>query len=377
MSKIKNLRIFKFILKDIFNKKTVISPNKFHLKKAIEWLQYACSCSGDDGISEGYSLLDGWKVSNLEVSGSIISTLLEYNKVYDLCNGRNYFELAKGIADWLCSIQFKSGAFRFRIIDDEGNKPSVFSTGRILSGLIDIYEESKNELYMSAIIKAGNYLVKKIQEDGSWIEQCYDNNVHSFNIMTSWALLKLYKLNGDIKYKKTAISNVYWTYKQKRRNFWFSNTAPNFDDSSSLQYILYVARGFLECGLILDNDSVSRVALDIVYVLSQYFNSEMNIPMVFTDKWYSLSEDCYSAYIAQLSVLLLRLYEVYDIRKYMVYALRLNDYLKSIQIMNKKRNIDGAIKDSNPIWGGYTPFTFSSITTNVFCDALMFENKCY
>ncbi len=373
MTKFKNLSKYKFILKDIFYKKD-IGPNRYHLKKAIEWLQYAYSRTGDNGVSEGYSLLDGWKVSNLEVSSNIISTLLEYNKIYD---GKNYFELAKNIADWLCSIQFKSGAFRFRIIDNEGIKPSVFSTGRVLSGLIDIYKESKIELYKSVIIKAGNYLVNSIQDNGGWIEQRFDDNIYPFNIMTSWALLRLYILTKDLKYRKVAISNVHWTYKQKRKNFWFNNIAPNFNDSSSLQYILYVVRGFLECGTILNNDSILKVALDIIYILSKYFNDKVKLPMVFTDRWSSLNEDCYSAYIAQLSVVLLRLYEIYGIRKYMVYALRLNDYLKSIQTIDKKKNIDGAIRDSNPMKNGYIPFMFSSNTTRVFCDALMFENKCY
>jgi len=377
MTKFKNLTKYKFILMNTFGKKGIISSNKYHLKKAMEWLQYAYLKSDDDGVSGGYSLIDGWKISDPIISSGLISTLIEYNKTYNLDIDRNCSKLLRIISKWLCSIQLRSGAYRFGITDDEVNKPSAFSTGCVLSGLIDAYNESKDKLYEYTVIKAGNYLVSKIQKDGSWVEQCFNDNTYSFNIMTSWSLLRLYILTGDLKYRKVAISNIRWTYKQKRKNFWFNNSMPNFDNSSSLRYILYIARGFLECGLILNNDSISRVALDVVYILSKYFDSEKKLPMVFTDKWYGLDEGCYSVYIAQLSMLLLRLYEIYGIKKYIVYALRLNDYLKVIQSVSKKRDISGAIRDTNPIQSGYSPFTFSSNTTKIFCDTLMFEGRCY
>lgn len=369
-----NPKILKFILKGLFKKKEVKS-NRFHLEKGMEWLQYTYSNSKSGGISGGYSLLKGWKIPNPGISGGLISTLIEYGVLYD---DENYFKMAKKIASWLCSIQLEDGSFQFEIIDNEETIISIFGTGLILSGLIDIFRMFKDKLYKKSIINIGNYLVKNIQPDGAWNESQFNDLPYSYNIMTSWALLRLYLITKNLKYKRAAVKNIIWTYKQKQEDFWFEKMSPISNENPSLHFILYIARGFLECGLILEKEYLSRVTFEIIDKISQHFTDCRKLPMNFDRKWRGTGDYIFHTDIAQLSILLLRLHETYDIKKYLITAMELNDYLKSMQIIRgKTKKFDGAIKSSDPLRKGYAPFEFLSSTTKFFCDALMLERKCY
>jgi len=55
--------IFKLILKDFLNLKNPIHPNRFHIKKAINWLIFAQEKTKDGGVSLGFSLETGWNFS--------------------------------------------------------------------------------------------------------------------------------------------------------------------------------------------------------------------------------------------------------------------------------------------------------------------------
>ena len=77
-----------------------------------------------------------------------------------------------------------------------------------------------------------------------------------------------------------------------------------------------------------------------------------------------------------MSIIWLKLFLIKKEKRFLKNALNLNNILKSKQIINRSfRNIDGAVKGSDPIWGKYMRWTFPNWATKFFCDSLLLENE--
>ncbi len=172
------------------------------------------------------------------------------------------------------------------------------------------------------------------------------------------------------------MKNLNWALKQKNKNFWFKNNIFFVNENPLLHFISYTIRGFLEAGIIMEDDSLKQVALEASLKLLNYYKKYGILLACFNSNW--VSHDFYSCLtgVAQLSIIWLKLYEIYKNKKFLVNAIKLNNYLKSKQVIdNRYKDIDGAIKGSDPIWGTYMNFLFPNWATKFFCDALLLENK--
>ena len=124
----------------------------------------------------------------------------------------------------------------------------------------------------------------------------------------------------------------------------------------------------------LQNKQFKDIALNSALKLLEIFKETKFLPATFNSNWQS--NDFYSCLTgnAQLSIIWLKLYQISGNQKFLTNAIKLNKYLKSTQIIsNQFKDINGAIKGSDPIWGKYNPFSFPNWATKFFCDALMLE----
>jgi len=362
----------KLLLKDLFKSNHKIYSNELHLKGGIDWLINAQKITQDGGVSSSYSLIFGWRPSYPETSGYIIPTLFDY---YHLTNEKHYLEICKEIADWECSIQLKEGAFQGDNIDKE-RKAIVFNTGQVILGLIRAFKELKNNNYLDCAHKAGEFLVKNQEIDGNWIKNSFNNVAHTYNVRTAWALLELFLITKEMKFKEAATKNLNWALDQKNENHWFFKNSFKRNEIPLLHCISYTIRGFLEAGIILKSEKFKDVALKSSLKLLNYYEKNNFLPARFNSKWQS--HDFYSCLTgdAQLSLIWLKLYQIYNNKRFLINAIRLNNYLKLKQVVDHKfKEINGAIKGSDPIWGRYNPFSFPNWATKFFCDTLMIEKK--
>ena len=362
----------KILLKDLFRLKYKVYSNEFHLDKAISWLIYAKNKTSNGGISLGYSLISGWKPSYPETSGYIIPTIFNYIRS---SKNRIHYKICKDIANWLIDLQLKNGSFPEGTINEKP-KPSIFNTGQIIFGLISSYEEFEESRFLVSLIKAGDFLVKYQEKNGNWVKYCYQNISHTYNIRTAWALLKLYNITDKEYYKESAIRNINWAIQQINENFWFKNNIHSAFENPILHFIAYTIEGFLECGIILKNEKITNIALNSAKKLLDYYEYYGILPASFDSDWNSY--DTYSCLTgdAQISIIWLKLYEIFKEKRFLVNAIKLNNFLKSTQINeNNFKAIDGAIKGSDPIWGNYLTFTFPNWAVKFFCDALLLEKK--
>ncbi len=370
----KILLIVKCITKDTFRLKNKIHPNSFHIKKAIDWLIFAQKVNNDGGVSRCYDLFVGWLTSYPETSGYIIPTLIEYFHLNDNYN-RNVLNIAKEIADWECSIQLENGGFS-DLRKGPSIVPIIFDTSQVLLGLVSAYKEFKNENYYTSAVKAGDFLVKNQNKDGNWIKYSYQNMSYTYNVRTAWALLELYLISGEEKYKGAAENNLKWTLNQMTKNYWFKkvNSKPNEDPI--LHFLAYTINGILECGVILNRNDLIQISLNSSLKLLDSFEKHNKMYASFDSNW--ISYDNYSCLTgcAQISIIWLELFKIFKEKRLFLNAIKINNYLKQKQFLdNKFREIDGAIAGSDPIWGKYMRFKFPNWATKFFCDALILESQ--
>ncbi len=360
----------KLILKDFLKINNRIYSNDFHIRKVIDWLVLAQNITKNGGVSKGYNLFGGWLPSYPETSGYIIPTFCDYA---DLVHNRKYLKICEEIADWECSMQLKNGAFKAKKLKDNYTY-YIFDTGQILLGLIRVYRELKKKIYINCAIKAGNFITENQDERGTWKTYTFQNISHAYNVRVAWALLELFLITNEEKFKFSAIKNIEWTLKQITKNYWFKKI--NHINAPLTHFISYTIRGLLESGIILNDSRLKKISLNSALQLLNYFEKHKNLPATFNSEWKSKSYYSCITGNAQLSIIWLRLFQIFRNKRFLFNAKELNNQLKQKQTLDKKfKYIDGAIKGSDPIWGNYARFTFPNWAAKFFCDALILEKK--
>ena len=231
-------------LKDYLKKYHPAHSNDVHIKAAMDWISTAQSQNNDSGVSALYSLFEGWAPSYVETTGYIISTFFNY---FELTNNYFYRKQAIMMADFELRNQLKSGAFP----GGSNIAPIVFNTGQVIFGLCRTYKETNNDQYKIAAIKAADWLLSIMDEDGCWRKHTYLNNTHTYNTRTVWSLLQAHEITRNNAYKKAAEKNINWALKQQLKNGWFENNAFHKEQEPLLHTIAYSIRGILEAAIYL------------------------------------------------------------------------------------------------------------------------------
>lgn len=362
----------KLIIKDLLKIKNQTYSTDYHLKKLIKWLIYAQSITKDGGVSKGFSLTSGWQSSYMETSGYILNTLFDF---FILKKNPKILYICKEIANWECSVQLQNGSYRGGVISQK-KQPGIFITGQVLSGLCYAYKIFKDENFLNHAIKAADFIVKNQDEDGAWRVYCAKHSPESFNARSAWALLKLYEITQEERYKSSAIKNLNWVMTQRNENFWFNNNDTIAINYPYLHFISYTIRGLLESGVILQSNEYIYTARNSALRLLERFKKKVFLPARFNSNWESKDNFSCLTGDAQISIIWLRLYQIFKEKKFLTNALQINRYLKSKQVNSKfNKNIDGAIPGSDPIWGNYSRYKFPNWAAKFFCDALILEKK--
>lgn len=354
--------------------------NKIHIKAGLDWLKYAQDQSGDGGVAAWYSLLTDWMPSYIETTGYIISTFLEcsvYLKDSDLKNR------AIKMGDFLIRMQNPDGSFRRQVPKVTNDpEPIIFDTGQDIIGLTDLFKHTKIHKYLDSAIKAADFLCLNQEKDGGWIKYEYGGIARTYETRSSWALLKVFEITKNQKYKNCGVKNLNWAAKQQNINGWFKNNDlphPNPDDPLT-HTISYAIEGFLWSGILLNEKKYINIAKKTADKMLEYFTKHGFLPGTFNKNW--RSKDHYACLTgdAQIALVWLELYKISKDMKYLKTAKKLNSYLKKTQdITTKDKNIKGGIKGSFPIYGdliglkGYCRMAYLNWSVKFFIDSLLAE----
>jgi uncharacterized protein YyaL (SSP411 family) len=343
--------------------------SKYELS-AAEWISRAQDATPDGGVSKYYALGKGWcKESYKEVSGYIIPTLI---RLFKKTREKEYLRRAIRIADWEVEVQ-----------DSDGKWDYVFDTGQVLLGLTEIYNEVRDSRHLKALIRGADWLIDIQDKNGNWskgefafgkknkIRKVFGVFGNAHNTRTAWALLKVWRITGEEKYKTAAVKNLNWVVSRQLKNGYYR------DCHTYAHYLVYTASGLLESGRILNSkrfiDSAVLFADSCLKVITNSKFLEGN----YNKKWKPTGKS--NAALTSNAQLAILLYQIYHIKKELRYkdgADKLIDFLKKTQNLESKNLGEfGGIAGSYPLNGSYCPNQILSWATKFYLDALLISEQ--
>jgi hypothetical protein len=368
------------ILRDVFKLKYKPYSNKTHLNAAMDWLCRSQDISGCAGSSASYGFDCGWAPPYPETTGYIISTFLRYAA---FVNDDNFLERAKQMGDWEIDIQLPSGAVRGG--SGINDYPIVFNTGMVILGWTDLYQHTGYDRYLSASLKAADWLCLNIDTDGKWSKFTYNKIPHAYHSRVSWSLLEVYKHTNNSKYKDAAIRNINWVLSLVNENGWIEEMGFYRGETPLTHTIAYTYRGLLECSFFLDEEMklkiqniVKRAAERIMHIYEAKKNGPFKtlklLPGRINNKWHSSAIFSCLTGNAQIAIIWLKIYQLNRNERYLNAAVKIIDQLKRTQnLKSTNPGIRGGMAGSYPIWGSYMRFSYPNWAVKFYADALMLK----
>jgi hypothetical protein len=346
-------------------------PSADALRLVVGWMLDAQRSDG--GIAAYYSLLTGYSESYPEVTGYIIPSLYDFDRLTGDPAARHAAYLA---TDWLLSLQMPSGAFPGGLRGPASDaQPSVFNTGQILQGLVRAYVETGNSKTLKRAVAAGDWLAAIQQADGSWTGLAvYQGTAHTYYSMVSWALAQLAAESKDPGHSTAADRNIDWVLAHVQPSGWIDGINLH-GHPAYLHFIAYVIQGMLECGILRQRDDAIQAAAKPAWVLLRKFETHKRLLGTYQPDFKGGQRFSCLTGNAQMSCIWLRLFEVTGDLRYLNAALKMNEMLKQLLPSKGCRGVLGGVAGSHPIWGAYQPMRFISWGCKFLTDALMLEQR--
>lgn len=351
------------------------SPNSADFKiedriiSAVQWIKRAYLSSNDGGISKGYDLLRAnWFPSYPETTGYTIPALLNVAQAFD---DQELYSLAIGLAEYLINKTTPEGGVIYW--DGEPYQtPIIFDTGQVIFGWLAAYDASKDDRYLSAAKKSGDWLVAVQDPSGSWkmhqhlgVEKVIDSRV-------SWALLELFKRTNCDRFCDAAYKNLNWVLQQQTSDGWFHRCAFKDGEDPFTHTIAYTAEGLLESGIILTENKFIEAARKTADALLVDQRKDGSLSGTYKSGWKMTSRSSCLTGTCQFAILWLRLYEITTDEIYLGAARKaISSVARTQNLDTKNHNIKGAIAGSYPIYGKYERFKYPNWAAKFFVDSLL------
>lgn len=355
-----------------------------HLNAAVEWICRAQDAFKDGGVARSYAMVyhpfferKGWIPSYPETTGYIIPTLFDYAKQtgrQDLC------DRAARMAEWECRVQMENGAVQGGTVDSgQPPTPAIFNTGQVIFGWVRAFQETGEQAYLDAAVRAGRFLLEQQDKDGAWRKSLSryassEMSFYSYNTRTAWALLELSLVTGDPGFKEGAVRNIEFALAQQNENGWFRSNCLTDPSQPLLHTVSYCIRGIMECGAVLKREAYLSRARKTADALLACRRSDGSLPGRFNARWEpTVSWRCLTGE-AQIAGIWGRLYQITGEKKYLEGMKETNGALKRVQLLHTRHpGLYGGITGSYPIHGRYGRFEVLNWAVKFFIDSLMLE----
>jgi hypothetical protein len=345
-----------------------------HLAATLDWLCRAQDVrngkTDSGGVSAGWSFEDGWLPSYPETSGYIVETFIAATHVLERPElmGR-----AHRIVDWELCIQHPDGAFPGHF-GEPGSRPVIFNTGQIMHGMLAGYLQLGRKECLKAAVRAGHWLARQQDADGCWRSFEHNGVPHTYNTRATWALLATSLLSGDASLKAAAVRHLDWALSQQQESGWFASNAFTPERQPFTHTIAYAIRGFLECGVLLNDERYFEAALKAGRALAQVQREDGWLAGTYDERWAPAASYCCLTGVAQMSLNWTRLAQETGDDAWREPARRALAYLYGQQTLDDPDEaVRGGIAGSAPIWGDYSRFEFPNWAAKFFADAVMMD----
>jgi uncharacterized protein YyaL (SSP411 family) len=362
-------------IQDHFGSRKTAGSSREHLDATIKWLCRAQDRCGGFGVSAGFSFIDGWYPPYPETTGYLIPTFYEYAAL----TGREEFrDRARRMADWEIKIQLPCGGVQggHYVGSNRDRQPVVFNTGQVILGWRRAYDETADERYLDAAVRAADWLISVQSPDGAWRLEgpVVNTHVHAYDARTAWSLLEVADLMNDGRYAEYAHRNLEWTMAQQQSNGWFVNNNFNDDCNPPTHSISYVMEGLIESALLSGETKYLNAALNTARKLMNIFESLGFMPGEFDGDWKCIGNYTCLTGNAQIAAVWLQLFQKTGEEDFLRNGIELNACVKASQKLRSLHpGVRGGVKGSFPLNGWYQPYCYPNWSAKFLADSLILE----
>lgn len=349
-------------------------------RAAVDWLLRAQDATPDGGVSLGYFPCDeknGWRVSYPETTGYIITSLLEFARLY---GDEQVRQRALRMARWEVEIQMPCGSVQGGpVCPPEKRTPCAFNTGMVLDGWSAAYRSSGDLGFLEAGRRAAEFLIYDLTDEGYFRtngEFVTSEKIKTYNCLCAWPLHRIGADAHDLRYQTAAMRIVEAALRLQQPNGWFAYNCLTRSEAPLLHTIGYTLQGVLEVGRLGGREDFIAAARRGVDALLSRMSPKGFLRGRFYADWEPASLSSCLTGSAQLAVVCYGLFECTGGRQYWDAAERIVNYLKALQVTSSPNPcISGALAGSFPLFGGYMTAGYPNWATKYLLDALMLQDR--
>lgn len=343
------------------------------LDAAIRWLCLTHDVTERRGSSLAYHLLRGWMPAFPETTGYIIGTLVEHAARTD---DESLLTRAKEMGDWEIEVQNPDGGVMTDALKTPPGRSVAFNTGMVIFGWLDLYEKLGDDRYLQAAVRAGDWLARTQEADGTWQgENDYGGIPHTYCARVDWALLRLAAASGDDRFREVAVRNLDWVLSVQQENGWLEWCVFRTGMLPSSHALAYTMRGLLESSTLLGDRRYLDAAQNTARALAAVFRSLRWLPATYDRDWSPRSRSICITGLAQTGGVWLRLFQEtgdIDFRRAGIEAV---EQAAALQTRSRWRAVDGAVAGSFPIYGRYAPLQYPNWAAKFLADSLALRDR--
>jgi hypothetical protein len=323
-----------------------------HLGAAQGWI--VRSRSPRTGGSRAYfTPLRGWSRTFPEVTGSLISTVLQAGDE----------ELARSFGEFLLEIQHADGAWTAGMWPTRNHAArNAMSTAQILQGLCALYRHSREAIWLDAAERAAG-----------WLASASESLNATYHTQVAWSLLDAWSITSEERQRTAAIAILERARARRTLIGAFAGWGFGGSDSAFTHTIGYTLRGFLESARILD--AWPRYGAPLINALRRLADdaiaSDGRLAGAYDTDWRSDKRYSCLSGSAQIALCLVSAESMKPHHRYPHAAgVLIEDICRHQKIDHPILGVRGAVSGSHPIWGRYLRGRYPSWSAKYLCDAI-------
>jgi hypothetical protein len=342
-----------------------------HLDATAGWLE-ASIAHGRGGSAAHWSPLGGWSRPYPETTGYLITTLLA---LHPRLPARGLLERAREVGGWLLSIQNAEGSWNGGLHPARRPKPSVFNTGQIVSGLVDLHRGTREARWLEAALRGARWLADGVGPDGLWQAGDYRSaETPSYYTYVAWPMLEAAREAGEPGVEAAARRVLERILARVRPNGAIERWGFGEDGRAFTHTIAYTLRGLLESARVLGAwQEVGAPAVPALRRLAEESERAGGaLPGAFDLAWSPTARYVCLTGNAQTAVNLLLLEErAPDPRLVEAAAALVDRVCRSQRLRAPLRGLRGGVAGSSPPWGRYMTLRWPNWAAKFHADALL------
>ncbi len=346
------------------------------INAATDWILRSHAACNFTGSSAYYAPVWGWACPYPETTGYIIPTLCAVTAR----NRRDdTLQAACRMADWLVSIQSEEGSFPSGIWNQKKrNKPSVFNTAQVVSGLTELAIRTRQDRYRAAAEKAVTWIVACQDADGRWTRHSYLTGYSpSYYSYVCWPLATYATAFVLPRAEEAARRGLRAILEDRTKRNSFVNWSFIPKTAAFTHTIGYTLHGLIEAARTLADESVLSAGATSAETLMRRVELAGGLAGRYNDSWEGdYSFICVVGHF-QIALTWLTLYQRTFDPRLLNSAVKLVENAISYQrVRTRNANTRGAIPGSGPFWGRYMRFRYPNWGAKFLIDTFLKLEEC-